>query len=184
MAVKSYYRLILSFLISFGATLVQNEQVLGQEIGPQTVASQSAIYLGIGGDYTKIKDSASSQLSLFLGRYFASDSQLVLGFQTDVSWFNQQDLYDLGAELGLLAEWRFNNYATRPFVLIGGGVNAESIGAFHVSRFPMGPTLGLRLPVLEKGFFQLDYKYRYIFNDPIEAFTIHRLSVGAAILLN
>lgn len=145
---------------------------------------QAQFYLGLAGDYSKVKDTASSRLSAFLGRYFASTSKLNFGIQSDLSWFNQQDLYNLGAELGLLVEWRFNKQAARPFLLIGGGVNAESIGAFNISRYPLGLGTGIRFPILDRGFFQLDYKYRYIFNDPVEDFPLHQLSVGAALLLN
>lgn len=144
----------------------------------------SPFYLGLAGDYSKIGDTSASRLSFFLGRYFPSQTSLKLGVQSDLSWFNQQDLYQVGAELGIVLEWRFNEQAARPFLLIGGGINAESIGSFNIARYPLGLGPGLRFPIADKGFFQIEYKYRYIFNDPIEDFNVHQLSVGVAILLN
>jgi len=145
-------------------------------------------YVGLEGNFTRSAGSNQSSLFLSLGHFVKHGSAVSIAIQGELGQTQIRELTASSIELSLISLYS-KHELIRPYLIGGIGVSQESLGGFGANRIPLNLGSGIRIPIrtatdIEKLFIQVEYRYRYLLNDPIAAFSIHQATLGLAFYIN
>jgi len=164
-----------------GSAAAQGERERAGPGGAPYRLRPGAIEAGVAGSLVAVEGSVRADLDVSAGRFAGVGSGLA-GYGLEVAYQRVSSLDLLGLEAGLSWQQRLGGSGAYAYAALAAGLRQEWLGSFRQARYPVGPTLGVRVLVSQRAAARIEYRFRRVLNDPVADFSEHQLVAGLSLL--
>ncbi|MFQ5602492.1 MAG: hypothetical protein ACE5HS_04420 [bacterium] len=155
-----------------------------EKTSPRPALNTGAWELGFSGTLTVQEGLANAALSIRGGRFLLPVLSGLGGLELELAYAHVRALDLLDMQCTVTWQRALGRSTAHLFLALGGGIRQEWLGSFRQRRVPAGFALGIRTLFGQKVGMRTEYQFRRIFNDPVAAFTEHKLVVGLSLFIH